>query len=160
MSSSGLGQAAIPLPRSLRDALALASGKMRQYVTNPFSLSEAQTNSFRFDWRRDYIPVQDGFSPNRHNKRVQMVGFPLVEALAAIGMTHARPNRKSKLEYLYGVLGNGGLIDPVFHRAAAGAEICPIPGHAFRRFVMHLDWPGQEDQARCITQVMEEETNE
>ena len=90
-----------------------------------------------------------------------MVGFPTVEILAAIGMTHARPRRKSKLEYGYGILGNEeneecALIDPVFHRAALGAETNPIPGTPFRRFVMHLDWPGQANKERCITSVTEE----
>ena len=87
-----------------------------------------------------------------------MVGFPLVEVLASVGMTHARPSRKSKLEYRYGVLGqdDGELLAPLFHRAALGASN-PIPGRPFRRFVMHLDWPGKEGQARCISQVMEEE---
>ena len=132
---------------------------MRQHVNDPFGLSAVQTNSFRFDWRRDYIPVQDGFSPNKHGKTIQMVGFPLVEILAAIGMTHARPSRAAKLEYRYGVLGydGGPLLEPIFHRAALGAESTPVPGRTFRRFVMHLHWPGQENQARCITQVCEEE---
>ncbi len=152
------GSAGYPGAAILRDALKIVSGKMRQHTVNVFSLSGAQTNSYRFDWRRDYIPSQDGFSPNKHNKRIQMVGFPLVEVLAAIGMGHARPKRNTKLEYRYGVLGNGEgpPLDPIFHRAALGAETCPVPGMPFRRFVMHLDWPGQEDQARCITHVTEE----
>ena len=149
----------------LSDALGSVRRKMLQHANNPFSLSEPQTISLRFDWRRDYIPVQDGFSPNNHKSGavpISMVGFPLVEILAAIGMTNARPRRKAKLEYRYGVLGvaegaRGPLLDPMFHRAALGAESSPVPGRPFRRFVMHLDWPGQEDQARCITQVTEEE---
>ena len=146
----------------LLDALSSVRGKMRQHASNPFALSETQTISFRFDWRRDYIPAQDGFSPNNHKSGsfpISMVGYPLVEVLAAIGMTNARPSRKSKLEYRYGVLGyeQGTLLDPVFHRAALGADACPIPGRLFRRFVMHLDWPGREGDARCITQVTEEE---
>ena len=153
------GAAGYPGAAIVRDAIEIVRGRMRQHVSNPFALSGAQTNSFRFDWRRDYIPVQDGFSPNKHGKDIQMVGFPLVEVLAAIGMTHARPRRKTKLEYRYGVLGrdNGPLLEPMFHRAALGADTGPVPGLSFRRFVMHLDWPGQEDQARCITQVLEEE---
>ena len=149
------GAAGKPGAAILRDALNVVSGKMRQHGNNPFALSHVQTNSFRFDWRRDYIPVQDGFSPNKHDK-IQMVGFPLVEVLAAIGLTHARPRRKTKFEYRYGVLGDGGhsLLDPVFHRAALGAEICPVPGIPFRRFVMLLEPPAKE--ARCITQVTEE----
>ena len=154
------GAAGYPGAAILRDAIKLVRGKLRQHVRDPFALSDVQTNSFRFDWRRDYIPVQDGFSPNKHDKNIQMVGFPVVEILAAIGMTYARPCRKAKLEYRYGVLGHGEgpLLEPVFHRAALGAETAPIPGRSFRRFVMRLDWPGQEDQARCITQVSEEET--
>ena len=151
------GAAGFPGAAILRNALSIASDQMRQHVNNPFALSGAQSNSFRFDWRRDYIPVQDGFSPNKH-KKIQMLGYPLVEVLAAIGMTHARPSRKAKLEYRYGVIGHGQLLEPLFHRAALGADRCPVPGRPFRRFVMLLDWPGQEDQARCITQVMEEGT--
>jgi len=153
------GAAGYPGAAIVRDALAMVRGRTRQHAADPFMLSNPQSNSFRFDWRRDYIPVQDGFSPNRHGKNVQMIGYPLVEILAAIGVTNARPRRQKKLEYRYGVLGagNGPLLDPMFHRAALGAETSPIPGRPFRRFVMHLDWPGQPDQARCITQVTEEE---
>lgn len=50
----------------LRDALDGVRDDMRQQDANPFSLSAPQTISLRFDWRRDYIPVQDGFSPNNH----------------------------------------------------------------------------------------------
>ena len=155
------GSAGYPGAAIVRDAVKLVRGRVRQHANNPFGLSNTQTNSFRFDWRRDYIPVQDGFSPNKHRKSIQMVGFPLVEILAAIGMTNARPSRITKREYRYGVLGRGEgpLLDPVFHRAALGAYT-PVPGRPFRCFVMHLDWPGKEDQARCITQVMEEETNQ
>ena len=153
------GAAGYPGAAIMRGALGLVRGKTRQHATDPFALSNPQTSSFRFDWRRDYIPVQDGFSPNRHGKNIQMIGFPLVEILAAIGATNARPRRAAKLEYRYGVLGvgDGPLLDPMFHRAALGADTSPVPGRPFRRFVMHLDWPGQEDQARCITQVTEEE---
>ena len=153
------GAAGYPGAAIARDAVELVRGQMRQHANDPFAFSGAQTSSFRFDWRRDYIPVQDGFSPNKHRKSIQMVGFPLVEVLAAVGMSHARPRRKTKLEYRYGVLGydDGSLLEPIFHRAALGAEAAPVPGRSFRRFTMRLDWPGQEDQARCITQVSEKE---
>ena len=158
------GAGGYPGAAIVRDAIEAVRGKTRQHATDPFALSNPQSSSFRFDWRRDYIPVQDGFSPNKHKnnkhtKDISMVGFPLVEILAAIGVTNARPLRAAKLEYRYGVLGagHGPLLDPVFHRAALGAETSLVPGCPFRRFVMHLDWPGQADQARCITQVTEEE---
>jgi CRISPR-associated protein Csx14 len=38
-------------------------------------------------------------------------------------------------------------------RASLGAPSLPFPT---RHFTMHLDWPGQENQARCITSVDEE----
>ena len=152
------GAGGYPGAAILRDALQLVRGRMRRHSSAPFQVQVPQTNSFRFDWRRDYIPVQEGFSPNRH-RRITMVGFPIIEILAAIGVTNARPNRRSKLEYRYGVLGYEGksLLDPVFHRAALRAEASPVPSKPFRRFVMRLDWPGREHQARCITQVAEEE---
>ena len=153
------GAAGYPGAAIVRDALEIVQGKMRQHAADPFALSSPQSNSFRFDWRRDYIPVQDGFSPNRHHKDIQMVGYPLVEILAAIGVSNARPHRAAKLEYRYGVLGSAHRrpLSPIFHRAALGADASPVPGCPFRRFVMHLDWPGQPDQARCITQIKEEE---
>ena len=152
------GAGGYPGAAILRDALQLARGRMLPNWSHPFEVPAPQTNSFRFDWRRDYIPVQEGFSPNKH-KRITMVGFPIVEILAAIGVTNARPWRIGKLQYRYGVLGceDNSLLDPIFHRAALGAEKSPVPGGPFRRFVMRLDWPGQENQARCITQVAEEE---
>ena len=152
------GSAGKPGAAIARDALRLVRGNVRQHATDPFAMSGAQTNSFRFDWRRDYVPVQDGFSPNKHKQNIRMVGFPLVEVLAAVGMTHARPSRRTKLEYRYGVLGHcdGALLAPLFHRAALGISV-PVPGRPFRRFVMHLDRP--DDHARCIAQVMEEETD-
>lgn len=151
------GAAGRPGAALLRDALSIVRGKMRQHATDPFALSGVQTNSFRFDWRRDYVPVQEGFSPNNHKKgSVEMIGFPLVEILAAIGVSHARPKRINKLKYRYGVLGGSALMSPVFHRVALGADVSPVPGAMFRRFAMELDWPGKENQIRCIAQVREE----
>lgn len=140
----------------LRDTRELARGMLRQHVDDPFAMSAVQTSSFRFDWRRDYVPIDAGFSPNKHGKGVSMVGFPVVEMLAAIGVSNARPRRSSKLKYRYGVLGGTIPLDPVFLRVALGVETSPVPGFPFRRFVMHLGWPGQANHARCITHVKEE----
>ena len=140
-----------------RDALDLIRGRAADYVHDPFALDAEQSSSFRFDWRRDYVPIDAGFSPNAHGN-VVMRGYPIVELLAAIGLTHARPIRCERLEYKYGVAGvaDDGLYDPIFLRAALGTEDPPIPGMTFRLFTMRLDWPGQEGQARCITDVTEE----
>lgn len=147
----------------LRDALDLARNQLDGAHLDPFSVAAAQSSSFRFDWRRDYIPIDAGFSLNEHGN-VQPQGFPLVEILAAIGLTHARPSRVTKLLYHYGVVGRASDVDPAaltqlpppLLRAALGGSLAaPFPS---RRFAMRLGWPGQENQARCITTVTEETT--
>lgn len=151
------GAGGYPGAALFRDALELVREDLSKVVKNPFSLSKPQSSSFRFDWRRDYIPLDAGFSPNEHGSMV-MVGFPIVELLAAIGLSNARPRRaeRSKLEYRYGVLGigdTGELYDPIFLRAALGGAELNLPR---RDFFMRLGWPGQENQARCIINVIEE----
>jgi CRISPR-associated protein Csx14 len=140
-----------------RDALALLPDAQAGLNADPFAFAARQSSSFRFDWRRDYVPVTAGFSPNKH-AAVEMVGYPLVELLAALGMGCARPKRVDKLTYRYGVIGpvGGALLPPMLLRAALGAVEAPFPGAPFRHFRMRLDWPGQEDQARAITEVVEE----
>ncbi len=140
------------------DALNLVRDRLIDAVDDPFSLSAPQSSSFRLDWRRDYIPMDIGFSPNDHGE-LTMLGFPLVEILAAIGLGNARPKRlerHNKLNYRYGVIGASAveaLFSPIFLRAALGGTKLPFSQRIFR---MRLDWPGQENQARCITDVIEE----
>ncbi|MFO0947027.1 MAG: hypothetical protein U1D30_13975 [Planctomycetota bacterium] len=79
-----------------------------------------------------------------------------MEILAAIGLTHARPEFISKLKYRYGVLAvtsEFDLFDPLFLRASLGAPALPF---LQRSFYMDLGWPGKEGQARCITTVYED----
>jgi len=138
----------------LRDALDLVRDRIGGAVTDPFALAAPQSSSFRFDWRRDYIPMDIGFSPNRHERRIGMVGFPLVEVLAAIGLRNARPQRLSNLDYRYSVIAappGPSLLDPIFLRAALGGVTQPF---AHRRFRMRLGRPN--DRERCITAVFEE----
>jgi CRISPR-associated protein Csx14 len=142
-----------------RDAVALVKEQALAYTANPFALQAPQSSSFRFDWRRDYIPLDAGFSPNEHGD-IEMVGYPLVELFAAIGLSYARPQRperRNKLSYRYGVIGcavkGAELLPPSLLRAALGARAMPFPQRIFR---MALNWPGQENQARCITTVTEE----
>ena len=140
----------------LRDALELVRDRLGAAADDPFALSAPQSSSFRFDWRRDYIPIDAGFSPNEHPE-VTMVGYPAVEILAAIGLSNARPQaeERNKLAYRYGVVASPGdtLLDPIFLRVGLGASRLPFPQRIFR---MSLGWPGQEGQARSITEVIEE----
>jgi CRISPR-associated protein Csx14 len=111
------------------------------------------SSSFRFDWRRDYIPLDAGFSPNIHGN-MTMIGYPLVEILAALGLQNARPSRverRDKLAYRYGV--SSQRLPLVLARAMLGGEGLGFPIRLFR---MRLGWPGQEGQARCIIDASEE----
>ena len=140
-----------------RDALRLLPRNSEALAADPFGFAARQSSSFRFDWRRDYVPVEAGFSPNRH-AAVEMVGYPLVELLAALGMGCARPRRVDKLTYRYGVLGtvDGAPAPPMLLRAALGSVTPPFPGALFRHFRMLLAYPGKEGDARAITEVIEE----
>lgn len=138
-----------------QDAIALIKAMPAEITADPLNASARQSSSFRFDWRRDYVPLDIGFSLNAHSgDRFCPVGYPVVEMLAAIGLTHARPKRITKLEYRYGVVSSadGAVLDPIFHRAALGVAPLPFPQRVFQ---MNLGWPGKENQARCITTVEE-----
>lgn len=142
-----------------RDALELVRDGAVAAAADPFALCLPQSSSFRLDWRRDYIPIDAGFSLNMHGGRIETLGYPLVELLGAIGLTHARPGRRQKLEYVYGIAGRRAgaerWLPPSILRAALGAAPLPFPT---RRFRMLLGWPGKEGQARAITTVTEEIT--
>jgi CRISPR-associated protein Csx14 len=151
------GAAGYPGAALARDALNLVRGlggnALAVAATDPFNVSAPQSSSFRFDWRRDYIPLDAGFSPNEHGG-IEMVGYPFVELLAAIGMQNARPARveaRNKLGYRYGV--SNTMLPTVFARAVLGGESLEFPIRLFR---MRLGWPGQEGQARCIVDAQEE----
>lgn len=145
-----------------RDALELVRTHVAESAADPFSVWAPQSSSFRLDWRRDYIPIDAGFSLNAHSN-IETVGFPVVELLGAIGLTYARPTRpirRNKLEYVYGVVGRGPgdattWLPASLLRAALGG--CSLP-FSTRRFRMLLGWPGKEGQARSITTVTEETT--
>ncbi len=139
-----------------RDALALVRANAIASASDPFSVGKAMTSSFRLDWRRDYIPINAGFSLNEHHE-IEPVGYPLVELLAAIGLSNARPTRPAqhdKLQYLYAVMGRStpakSWIPLPLLRAAVGGSQLPFPT---RRFRMFLGWPGKEGHARAITTV-------
>ena len=151
------GAAGYPGAALARDALNLIRGlgdnALAIAASDPFNISAPQSSSFRFDWRRDYIPLDAGFSPNEHSG-IEMVGYPFVELLAAIGMQNARParvNPRDKQAYRYGV--SSAMLPTVLARAILGGEGLGFPIRLFR---MRLGWPGQEGQARCIIDAQEE----
>ena len=154
------GAGGYPGAALVRDSLDLIRDQLDDSDERPFDVWAEQSSSLRLDWRRDYIPLDIGFSLNAHSgPRFRTVGYPIVEVMAAIGLSNARPEFHDKLTYRYGVLGVGGggdLFDPFFLRASLGAPQLPFPQ---RTFHMNLGWPGKEGQARCITTVFEETYN-
>lgn len=144
------GSGGYPGAALARDGLDLVRADLADGGAAVFDLAFPQSSSFRFDWRRDYVPLEVGFSPNAH-AAITMVGFPVVELLAAIGLQHARPSRLDRLAYRYAALG--ACVPPALLRAALGGAPLPFSRRVFR---MRLDWPGQEGQARCISDVIEE----
>jgi CRISPR-associated protein Csb3 len=150
------GAAGYPGASLTRDAIELVRSTAVDAAKDPFALAASQSSSFRLDWRRDYVPIDAGFSLNAHGGAIQTVGYPLVELLGAVGLTHARPRRLgTKLEYRYGVVGTSREIVwfPLsFLRAGLGASPMPFEMRLFRMF---LSWPGKEGQARAITRVTE-----
>lgn len=159
------GAAGYPGAALARDAIHLVRNCCNS-ASDPFNLSAEQSSSFRLDWRRDYIPIDAGFSLNSHSGRIVAVGFPLVEILAAIGLSNARPKRIHVLEYKYGVIGSDVrtvgrrnesiLFEPVLVRVALGGSDFPFVRRGYRIFRMRLGWPAKEGQARAITAVTEE----
>lgn len=140
-----------------RDAVELVRHLLDGAESDPLNVPAAQSSSFRLDWRRDYIPLDAGFSLNKQ-PQIVAVGYPLVEVLAALGLSNARPKRpkpRDKLLYRYGVIAHPAaeVLPLPLLRAALGGVTLPFPNRHFR---MQLNWPGQENQARAITTVTEE----
>lgn len=152
------GAGGYPGAAYVRDALDVVRGKMAGSHADPLNLSALFGANLRLDKRGSCVPLDVGFSPNSH-AALNFLGFPLVEVLAAIGLTHARPQRlDDKLEYRYGVIaasenGTNTLLPLALLRAAIGAVSLPFPQ---RTFFLQLGWAGQEGQARAITSAVEE----
>ncbi|MBP2310744.1 type I-G CRISPR-associated protein Cas8g2 [Azospirillum soli] len=144
------GYSGAALTRDALDLVRLGGNALADAARDPFALSAPQSSSFRFDWRRDYTALDVGFSPNEHGA-IRMVGYPLVELLAAIGLQHARPQRLEKLHYRYAV--SSARLPTLLARAVLGGQTMGFPA---RLFSMRLGWPGQEGQARCILDAQEE----
>jgi CRISPR-associated protein Csx14 len=151
------GAAGYPGAALARDALAfiseLGDNAITEACADPFSFASPMSSSFRFDWRRDYIPLDAGFTVNAHAAMIP-VGYPIVEVLAAVGLQNARParvERRDKLAYRYAV--SSARLPTVLARAVLGGQGLGFPIRLFR---MRLGWPGQEGQARCIIDAQEE----
>lgn len=117
-------------------------------AADPFSIA-SPVGGFRLDMKRDYVPIDIGFSPNAHKGRIEALGHPVVEIAAVIGLENARPAVIDRLSYRYGVW-RGELL-PTLARPALG---CASSASHARTFLAHLGEPNKYD--RSIQDVFEE----
>lgn len=108
---------------------------------DPFNLPAPVAANFRLELRRNWTALNLGFSPDKIRKGpgcapVELTTYPAVELLAAIGLSHARPAKVTKLEWAYSAWGLP--LPPALARAALGVGL--LPG-ACRRFRMVLEEP-------------------
>jgi CRISPR-associated protein Csx14 len=123
--------------RKLCDSLDAA---MQQYNTpwdDPFSLGSVVAANFRLELRRNWVSLDLGFSPDRINKksncvRIDIVTYPLVELLAALGLSHARPSDipGNWLEWRY--CAWAGLLPPELARIAISQALFSDSNRQFR----------------------------
>lgn len=144
------GAGGLPGVVMLDSAIDLVRSEKEQAYADPLNFQRPQSSSFRLDWRSGYIPMDIGWSLNNHQK-AKNGGYPVVDVLAAIGLSNTRPRFMKKLLYRYGVL-QGAEHRSLFMRAALGGELA---GFSRREFEIELGWPGQEGQARAIVGVTE-----
>ena len=132
----------------------------QQYVKgapkeDPFSFCAPCGGVFRFDPRGGYLPLDSGFSLNEHKAEMSMMGYPVTEILAAIGMTYARPRAEHKVSYTYRVLGNTPYLTLPLLRAMIGTSQPVIPGFATRTFQFFVGSPSASSEEYPITDVQE-----
>ncbi len=152
------GSGGYPGAALARDALAIIAAiggnSIAAAAADPFAFAAPMSSSFRFDWRRDYVPLDAGFSLNKHAS-MTTIGYPFVELFAAMGLQNARPQRPDRRDkLLYRYAATNAILPTALARAAlGGAEF----GFRPRLFRMRLDEPGKKGDARCIVDTREEE---
>lgn len=119
---------------------------------DPFSVGAPQTNGLRLDYRRDAVALNEGFSINKH-EHITAVGYPIVEVLAAVGLTHARPKQCGNLDYRYTVPVSD---EPVWYTTSLLRSALSLALHFdSRTFAVKMGWSSQPGKDRAITSIME-----
>jgi CRISPR-associated protein Csb3 len=126
---------------------ALLKQQQSAVISNPFNAS-AGVSGLRLETRRDYVPIDIGFSLNAHGNMTAM-GYPIVEVLAIIGLEHARPETINGLAYRYSIWSQS--MPPMLARPVLGGS----PEHLVKRtFRVELGQPNDYD--RSIRRTIEE----
>ena len=152
------GMGGYPGAAVVRSALVSLKGSTLPHINNPFELSANLGSTLRFDSRCGYVALGIGFSLNQHKSIVQKA-YPVVDVLAAIGLTHARPCRHGKLHYSYRVVGKSGEArhSLMLLRLGLGVSSHFPAGIPSRTFQVCLEHPGKDD--RYIANVEEDATS-
>lgn len=95
-------------------------------LQSPFDIVAPMRGSFNFDPRGGWTAIDTGYSPNDQKHVVE--ASPLVELLAPLGLSHARPLRDGD-SYHYGAWR--GNIPPILARAALGTSDVAAPLRVF-----------------------------
>jgi CRISPR-associated protein Csb3 len=133
--------------RDLLNAYQSLHGDHRtEAFADPLNVVAPLSNGLRLDWRRDYTTIDLGFSPDKH-AGITMIGYPIVELLAAVGLQDARPMRVSRLHYQYAVWA--GRLPPMLARAALCSRVGAFPA---RFFSMFLGEPNRFDRSILFAQ--------
>lgn len=116
-------------------------------VSKPFEQNARTESLFRLDPRASVDPIQAGTSPDKLRKggiEMRVVTYPICEALAVLGMEHARPERSGATLFRYHVWSglksdpsqNPVFLSPILARAAINGTFAFLEA---RKFVVHHD---------------------
>jgi len=160
------GQCKIKLWGGNRTATGIASNALKFCkhvdIHHPFQHEARSGGVFRFDPAGSYLPIDSGFSINEHKNEISIVGFPVTEILAAIGMTYARPIiSQHKVSYRFRVYGETPPLCPVMLRAMLSSFSDMLPCYEERRFEFKVKSPSSSSEEYPITEIQElpQETN-
>ena len=124
----------------------LSKNRGKELLDRPFDALTPMGGSFNFDPRGGWKAIEVGYSPNVQKQFVE--SSPVVELMAAWGLEHARPNRRTQA-VRYSIWGSA--LPPILARAALAGCIDLDP---LRRFGFRLDASSQGD--KVVTYAQEE----
>jgi len=134
----------------LSAATLLLKTELAAASADPFQAA-SPVGGFRMNPRRDYVPMDIGFTLNAHKSTMDAMGHPLVEIMAVIGLENARPTLINRLTYKY--CAWRGILDLALARPVLG---CSMLATDVRTFTAELGEPNDYD--RSIRNVKEEPT--
>jgi len=136
-----------------------------EVADDPLGMVAWTLSLFRLDPRGSVSPIHAGFSPDSLRKggiNMRVATYPICEALAVIGLEHARPKIEGQRRFRYCAWSGlsrerrslSGLLSPELARAGLNGA---LPFMQVRHFVVEHD-EVKKGGDRAITRVSEEKT--